>query len=169
MEKRIFLLGYMGSGKTTIGKMLAERIGFAFFDTDKSIEAKRQKSVSQIFEEEGEAAFRELERKCLHELAEFEDVVISTGGGAPCFFDNMQYMKERGKTVYLKWTVDELARRLESDKFNKRPLLAQRKGAELESFISEGLAKRETTYLQADIIVSGSEEEILAQVIEKLD
>jgi shikimate kinase len=168
MEKRVFLVGYMGSGKTTIGRMLAERLGFTFFDTDKCVESKRLKSVSRIFETEGEDTFRELERKCLHELADFEDVVISTGGGAPCFFDNMQYMNERGMTVYLKWSAKELANRLQADNSNKRPLLARLKGEELEAFIAEGLAKREAIYLQADAVASGTEEEILSQITGKM-
>ena len=154
----------MGSGKTTIGKLLAAQLGYAFFDMDKCIEAKKRKMVSQIFTEEGEEAFRLLERDCLHELADFENVVISTGGGAPCFFDNMDYMNERGMTVYLKWGVKELAARLEADKFNKRPLVAQRKGKELEDFVASGLSAREPKYLQANLIVSGTEEDVLAQI-----
>ena len=154
----------MGSGKTTIGKLLAAQLGYAFFDMDKCIEAKKRKTVSQIFTEEGEEAFRLLERECLHELADFENVVISTGGGVPCFFDNMDYMNERGTTIYLKWSVKDLAARLEADKFNKRPLVAQRKGKELEDFVASGLAAREPKYLQANLIVSGTEEDVLAQI-----
>ena len=155
----------MASGKTTIGKLLAARLGYAFFDMDKCIEAKKCKTVAQIFSEEGEEAFREMERKCLHELAEFENVVISTGGGVPCFFDNMQYMNERGTTVYLKWNVKDLIERLTLDKVNRRPLVAQLTGAELEAFVANGLIERESTYFQAKTIVSGTEEDILEQII----
>ena len=155
----------MGSGKTTVGKLLAARLDYAFFDMDKCIEAKKRKTVSQIFTEEGEDAFRLLEKNCLHELADFESVVISTGGGVPCFFDNMDYMNERGMTVYLNRSVKELAARLEADKFNKRPLVALRKGTELEDFIDNTLTAREPKYLQANLIVSGTEEEVVEQIM----
>ena len=87
--QRIFLIGYMGVGKTTLGKALADRTGLSFIDLDLFIEGRYRKTIRQIFEAEGEEAFREIERKALHEVAEFEDIVLSTGGGTPCFFDNM--------------------------------------------------------------------------------
>ena len=90
--KRVFLVGYMGAGKTTVGKELAKLAGLSFIDLDYYIEGRYHKAVSQIFAERGEEAFREIERNMLHEVAEFEDVLISTGGGAPCFFDNMEFM-----------------------------------------------------------------------------
>jgi len=152
---RIFLIGYMGSGKTTVGKLLAARLGYSFIDMDVHIEEKLFKSVSQIFAEFGEDKFRLLEQQSLHEVADFDHVVISTGGGAPCFFDNMDYMNERGMTVYLKLSPEELAERLESSHANKRPLLAERKGEKLKQFISEALAKREPFYSQAAYSVSG--------------
>ncbi|MDD3321026.1 MAG: shikimate kinase [Paludibacter sp.] len=163
---RIFLIGYMGSGKSTIGKLLAAKLNYSFVDMDAYIEEKQFKSVSQIFAEKGENEFRLLEQKCLHEVAEFEDVIISTGGGAPCFFDNMEYMKLRGLTVYLNLTANELKDRLESSKANKRPLLANRKGDELLKFISEGLSKREPFYLQAEVhIKNNSEEKIVEKIL----
>ncbi|MDD5183715.1 MAG: shikimate kinase [Paludibacter sp.] len=162
--KRIFLIGYMGSGKTTIGKLLAARLGFSFVDMDKHIEEKEFKSVSQIFAEKGESEFRLIEQKCLYEVAEFENIVISTGGGAPCFFDNIRFMNTHGTTVYLKLSAAELADRLESSRANKRPLLAERKGEELQQFIAEGLAKREPFYEQAAYSVSGDIDEIVDQI-----
>ena len=163
---RIFLIGYMGSGKSTIGKLLAAKLNYSFVDMDAYIEEKQFKSVSQIFAEKGENEFRLLEQKCLHEVAEFEDVIISTGGGAPCFFDNMEYMKLRGLTIYLDLTANELKDRLENSKANKRPLLANRKGAELLEFISEGLSKREPFYLQAEVhIKNNSEEKIVEKIL----
>jgi len=162
---RIFLIGYMGSGKSTIGKLLAAKLNYSFVDMDAYIEEKQFKSVSQIFAEKGENEFRLLEQKCLHEVAEFEDVIISTGGGAPCFFDNMEYMKLRGLTVYLNLTANELKDRLESSKANKRPLLANRKGDELLKFISEGLSKREPFYLQAEVYIKNNSEE---KIVEKI-
>ena len=153
---RIFLIGYMGSGKTTIGKKLAEKLGYSFIDMDSHIEEKQFKTVSQIFAEIGEEKFRLLEQKSLHEVAEFENVVISTGGGAPCFFDNMDYMNFRGLTIYLKLSAIQLAERLENSKAYKRPLLAERKGEELVKFIADGLSKRESFYSKAQIILSGN-------------
>ncbi len=164
---RIFLIGYMGSGKTTIGKLLAEKLHYSFVDMDSHIEEKQFKSVSQIFGELGEEKFRLLEQQYLHEVAEFEDVVISTGGGAPCFFDNMDYMNSRGITVYLQLSAAELAERLESSHANKRPLLADRKGEELRQFIAEGLDKREPFYLRATFSVSGTIEETVHEMVKK--
>ena len=161
---RIFLIGYMGSGKTTIGKVLANTLGYTFVDMDSHIEANQFKSVSQIFEELGEAKFRLLEQQCLHEISTFENVVIATGGGAPCFFDNMDYMNVHGATVYIKLSVEQLAERLEHSRANKRPLLADRKGDELRAFIAEGLAKRESFYNQAQLSAIGSDEQILMQI-----
>jgi len=161
---RIFLIGYMGSGKTTVGQLVATRLGYGFIDMDNHIEGKLFKSVSQIFTELGEDQFRLLERQCLHEVAEFDRVVISTGGGVPCFFDNMEYMNKQGITVYLKLSSADLAERLELSYANKRPLLANRKGEELLHFISEGLAKREPFYSQAACSVSGEIESMVSQI-----
>jgi shikimate kinase len=161
---RIFLIGYMGSGKTTVGQLLATQLGYGFIDMDNHIEGKLFKSVSQIFTELGEDQFRMLERQCLHEVAEFDHVVISTGGGVPCFFDNMEYMNKQGVTVYLKLSPADLAERLELSHANKRPLLADRKGEELLQFISEGLAEREPYYSQAAYSVSGEIESTVSQI-----
>ena len=98
---RIILLGYMGAGKTTIGKALAKELGIMFYDLDWYIESRMRRTVAQIFSDEGEEGFREIERNMLHEVAEFEDVVISRGGGTPCFYDNMDYMNAQGDTIYL--------------------------------------------------------------------
>ena len=153
---RIFLTGYMGSGKSTIGKMLAANLGFAFVDLDTYIEAKYHKTIAQIFSEQGEEKFRLIEQLCLHQVAEFENTVIATGGGAPCFFDNMAYLNLHGITVYLHLTPQQLATRLESSINGVRPLLSNRKGEELCQFISEGLAKREPFYLQSKHVVDAS-------------
>jgi len=165
---RIFLIGYMGSGKTTIGKLLAAKLGYGFVDMDNHIEEKQFKTVSQIFAERGEAEFRLLEQKCLHEVAEYEKVVISTGGGAPCFFDNMEYMNSHGLTVYLKLTANELAERLEAVGVSKRPLLANRREEELRLFIAEGLAKREPFYNKATHSLSGDIDETVEAICELL-
>ena len=98
---RIFLIGYMGAGKTTLGKAFARALGLTFVDLDWYVEERFHKTVRQIFEERGEDGFRDLEKRMLHEASEFEDVVISVGGGTPCFFDNMEYMNAAGETVFL--------------------------------------------------------------------
>lgn len=149
--KRIFLIGYMGAGKTTVGKDLAKLMGLSFIDLDCYIEGRYHKTVGQIFAEKGEEAFRDIERRMLHEVAMFEDVLISTGGGAPCFFDNMEFMNEMGTTVYLKVSVEELAKRLEVCK-STRPVLKGRSGDELVAFIAENLKKRTPHYMQASIV-----------------
>ena len=98
--KRIFLIGYMGAGKTTVGKVLSRQLGLSFVDLDHYIEGRYHKTVGQLFAEKGEEAFREIERRMLREVAAFENVLISTGGGTPCFFDNMEFMNAYGTTVY---------------------------------------------------------------------
>jgi shikimate kinase len=162
--QRIFLVGYMGSGKTTMGKLLAHQLGLNFLDLDAHIEGKFHRTIAQIFEQEGEAGFREIERRFLHEVAEFEDVVIATGGGAPCFYDNMTYMNEQGITVYLKMSVDQLAERLALSKTGVRPLISNKNKAELQQFITEGLSKREGFYNCVKHIISGTDEEIINQI-----
>lgn len=149
--KRIFLTGYMGAGKTTVGKELAKLAGLSFVDLDSHIEARYYRTVSRLFAEKGEEEFRRIEQRMLQEVAAFENVVISTGGGAPCFFDNMAFMKKSGLTIYLKITVDELVKRLEVCK-QTRPVLQGKTGEELRNFVAESLNKRERFYNQADII-----------------
>lgn len=149
--KRVYLMGYMGAGKTTVGRVLEKHTGLSFIDLDYYIEGRFLKTIGQIFAEKGEAAFREIERRMLHEVSAFEDVIISTGGGTPCFFDNMEFMNASGMTIYLKVSVEELAKRLETCK-HTRPVLQGRSGEELKRFISESLQKRETYYNQSSVI-----------------
>lgn len=149
--KRIFLIGYMGAGKTTVGKDLSEYLDLTFIDLDQFIEGRYSQSVKELFTHKGEDCFREIERKILHEVAEFEDVIISLGGGTPCFFDNMTYLNRKGTSVYLQVPIEELAKRLEKSP-NVRPIVQGKSGCELRSFIRENLDKREPFYRQADIL-----------------
>lgn len=149
--KRIILIGYMGAGKTTLGKILARELNLEFIDLDWYIENRFHQSVSQLFATRGEEGFRQIEQRMLHEVSEFEDVVISAGGGTPCFFDNMEYMNRQGVTVYLKATPEILRAHLRMGK-QKRPLIAQKNDEELDTFIRESLDKREPYYNQARLI-----------------
>lgn len=149
--QRIFLVGYMGAGKTTLGQTLSRQMNLSFIDLDRSIEQRYRKTVRQIFEDSGEAHFREMEWRMLREVAGVEDVVIATGGGTPCFHDNMTFMNDAGTTVYLKVSVDELAKRTEVCRY-LRPVLQNRSGAELKQFITASLAERSRFYEQAAIV-----------------
>lgn len=145
---RIILIGYMGAGKTTIGKDLAKDLGLPFYDLDWYIETRMRKKVAQIFEERGEEGFRQIEYNMLHEVAEFEDVVISCGGGTPCFFDNMDYMNQQADVIYLKASPEVLYQHLKMGK-SVRPLLLGKTEEELLTFIREQLGKREPFYTKA--------------------
>jgi len=146
--KRIVLIGYMGSGKTTVGKALAKEIGLPFYDLDWYIETRMRKKVSQIFAERGEEGFRQIERNMLHEVAEFEDVVISCGGGTPCFFDNMDYLNQQAQVVYLRCEPEVLRMHLLMGK-GDRPLLKGKTPEELVGYIREQLEYREQFYTKA--------------------
>lgn len=145
---RIILIGYMGAGKTTIGKALAKELNIPFYDLDWYITSRMRKTVGQIFEERGEEGFRQIEHNMLHEVAEFEDVIISCGGGTPCFFDNIDYMNQQGQVVYLKVEPETLCKHLKMSK-NDRPLLRGKSEKELITFIREQLEKRELFYNKA--------------------
>ena len=145
---RIFLTGYMGAGKTTLGKAFARKLNLPFVDLDWYMEERFHKTVGELFVERGEAGFRELEKNMLHEVGAFEDVVISTGGGAPCFFDNMDFMNRNGKTVFLNVHPDVLFRRLRVAK-QQRPILQGKQDDELKEFIIRALEKRTPFYSQA--------------------
>jgi shikimate kinase len=149
---RIILIGYMGAGKTTIGKILAKDLGVPFYDLDWYIETRMRKKVKQIFDERGEEGFRIIERNMLHEVAEFEDVVVACGGGTPCFFDNMEYLVGQGDVVYLRGTPDVLFRHLKMGK-GVRPLLLGKSDEELLEYIKENVEKREEFYMKANHIV----------------
>ncbi|MDR0836200.1 MAG: shikimate kinase [Tannerella sp.] len=148
--KRIFLIGYMGAGKTMLGKALADTMNLTYIDTDHFIENRYRKRISDIFTNEGENRFREIEHKIISELSDFEDIIISTGGGLPCFNNNMELMNGKGMTVYLEVSVNELAARLEASR-NVRPVLQGRSGDELRKFIAENLEKRRLYYEQAKV------------------
>ena len=161
--KRIFLIGYMGAGKTTVGKVLSRQLGLSFIDLDHYIEGRYHKTVGQLFAEKGEDAFRDIERRMLREVAAFEDVLVSTGGGAPCFFDNMEFMNKAGKTVFLDVHPDVLFSRLRVAK-QQRPILQGKKDDELKTFIVQALEKRAPFYTQAQYVFNADELEDRSQI-----
>lgn len=138
----------MGAGKTTLGKVLAQKMGLTFYDLDEYIEDQFHRTIPQIFAESGESGFRDLERRMLHEVAEFEDVIISCGGGTPCFFDNMDYMNTCGETVFLNASPEALKAHLLMGK-TQRPLIQGKSPEELLDFIKDSLQKRLPYYKKA--------------------
>ena len=153
--RRIILIGYMGAGKTTVGRQLAKRLGLMFYDLDWYITNRMRRTVPQIFEESGEEGFRKIEHAMLHEVAEFEDVVLSCGGGTPCFFDNMDYLNRMGETVYLKASPEVLYAHLKMGK-SVRPLLLGKTPGEVEAFVKEQRALREPYYSKEKHTLAGN-------------
>ena len=165
---RIFLTGYMGSGKTTLGRALAADLNVQFIDLDHYIEQRYRKTIAQLFAENGEDRFRDIERRMLHEVGEFEDVIISTGGGTPCFFDNIEFMNAQGTTVYLDVPVERLFIRLCIAR-SKRPLIKDKDDEELRAFIIEQLEKRAPHYSKAQYSFRADRLEDKAQVKESVE
>ncbi len=148
----VYLIGFMGSGKSTAGKKLANKLGFEFIDLDYLIEQDTGLSISEYFEKFGEEKFRELEGKMLHKTSLLDKAVISTGGGTPCFFDNMDTINKNGVSVYLKTDIPLIMSRLKGEK-NQRPLIQNKTDEELRTYLSDLLAVREKYYEQAHIVV----------------
>ena len=165
---RIFLIGYMGAGKTTLGKAFARAMGLTFIDLDWYIEERFHKTIRELFTERGEDAFRDLERRMLHEAGEFEDVVISVGGGTPCFFDNVDYMNSVGETVFLDVDIRVLFRRLKIAK-QQRPLLDGKSDEELMQFIQEALQSRLPFYTRAKQTFNGEKLEDRRQIQQSVE
>jgi len=150
----VYIIGFMGSGKSTAGRKLASLLGWSFIDLDKRIEEHTSKTIPEIFSQKGEDYFRSIEAQLLRDLMTCTNTVISTGGGTPCHGDNMDFMNEHGLTVYLKLTPAELNSRL-SQSNGERPLIKDLEKGNLLSFIEEKLAVRKKYYERSDIIVEG--------------
>lgn len=144
----------MGCGKSHLGQRLAAQLGRSFFDLDQVVEDGEGKSIPTIFAELGEPGFRALEQKYLHTIENQAPAVVATGGGTPCFFDNMVWMNAHGTTVYLETPVETLYERLRRDRAG-RPLLAGLSDAELRIFIETKLKEREPWYRQAAVVATG--------------
>lgn len=152
--QRIYLIGFMGSGKTTVGIKLASLLSWSFLDLDKVIQEKTGKDILDIFSQNGESYFREIEAQVLRDTGNIDNLVVSTGGGAPCFSGNMEFMNLNGVTIYLKLTPDQLESRLVNEK-SGRPLIKDLDRIELYGFIGKKLSEREEFYSKARIIADG--------------
>ena len=161
-------MGFMGAGKTTLGKALAKDLGISFIDLDQYIERRYMKSVSQIFATRGEQGFREIESRMLREVGEFDDVIVSCGGSTPLIGDNMDYMLQHGKTVYLKCDNETLLRRLKVAR-SQRPLIASKTDEQLADFIESETRRREPGYLKAEYICPGDRLESRGQISETIE
>lgn len=151
----IFLLGMMGSGKTTLGKELAEKLNYSFVDLDAFIEEKEGKTIAEIFAQQGQQGFRKLEHQALQTIVtNYKQAVVATGGGAPCFFNNIQLMNQAGETIFLDVPIKMLAQRLSQSDLSTRPLLAGKTQSELISFLGKTLADRRQFYVQAKHLVA---------------
>ncbi len=150
----IYIIGFMGSGKSTAGKKLASLLGWSFIDLDKKVEEHTGKTIPEIFLQNGEDFFRTTETGLLKDLKSQTNSVISTGGGTPCYSDNMDYMLKTGLTLYLKMTPDQLKNRLSESK-GERPLIKDLDQDKLQCFIEEKLAEREKWYSKSEITVEG--------------
>ena len=149
----VYIIGFMGSGKTTAGRKLAGKLGWAFIDLDKKIEEKAGKTISRIFSGDGEDFFRKIEAEVLKSMRHQKETVISTGGGTPCHGDNMDFMLETGVTIYLKRTPGQLKKRL-VESSGGRPLISNVKENQLLYFIEEKLEYREKWYNKAKICIN---------------
>ena len=164
---KIFLIGFMGSGKTHWGQLLSQKLSIPFFDMDEQVVSHEGKSIVEIFSEKGEEYFRLLEKDVLHIITESHDkFVMACGGGSPCYFNNIDYMNQSGTTVWINTPVDALFQRLITEK-EKRPLIKGLTDEQLKSYISKKFADRRIYYEQADVMMD--EEPVqLEKLVEKI-
>lgn len=147
---RIYLIGYSYSGKTTLGRETARRMGLQFFDTDKAIELKYRTSISTFFSHYGEQAFRIIEKQILQSTAEMDNVIVSTGGGTPCNDENIRFILEHGTAVHLQMSVDDILNRIAVAR-RSRPLLKDKTPDQVRRYITDQLAQRLPYYTQAQL------------------
>ena len=169
---KIILIGYMASGKSTIGKLLSESLHIPFYDLDDLIETNLNLRISEIFEQKGELFFRKKEREVLENfLNTTENYVLALGGGTPCYYDNFEfYQSESIHSVYLKASVGTLLKRLSSQKAT-RPILSRFNEEELQEFVAKHLFERSYFYHQVETILSidnKKESEIVNEIVSKL-
>ena len=150
----VYLIGYMGCGKTTVGKKLARSLGFSFVDLDHQVEEQVGASIASLFEKKGEDAFREIEKLELHKTFDLNDTVVSLGGGTPCYFDNLEQINKHGRSVYLKLSAVSLASRLQNSK-TPRPIIKGLSDGELFEFVQQQLDEREQFYNRSHLLIKG--------------
>jgi len=160
---RIFLFGFMGAGKTTLGEAFASALGLEFIDLDQYIEAQQGKTVRQIFADSGEPEFRRIESDSLRQVSDRENVVIACGGSTPLIGNNLEYMKQKGQTVYLKVTNETLFRRLREARA-QRPLIASKNDEELMAYIESETIRREPGYLKAEYTFAADQLESIDEI-----
>lgn len=162
MQLPIYLIGYMAAGKTTVGRLLAERLGWRFVDLDEAFAEIHSQTPAEYIREHGIEAFRYKEKYVVEDLAELpiEKVIYATGGGYPCWEDNMECLKELGTSIYLKWKPEHLAQRLMLTDLSTRPVLQGRTEKELLSFITPQLEAREPFYMKADYVIEAPVKDI---------
>ena len=164
---KIFLIGFMGSGKTYWGRQLSEKLGLPFFDLDEQIESNEGKTVNELFDQHGEEKFRLLEKDTLHIITEsHESFIMSTGGGTPCYFNNIEFMNNKGITVWINTSLEILTERLIKEK-DHRPLIRDFDEGELKNFIHKKYADRKIYYEMARIAVE-EESKTVEKIIEKI-
>ncbi|MBD0284976.1 MAG: shikimate kinase [Flavisolibacter sp.] len=164
---KIFLIGFMGCGKTHWGRQLSQKLNLPFFDLDEKIVEKEEKSITQIFAEEGEEYFRLLEKDVLHLITEnHESFIMACGGGTPCFFNTIEYIKKQGTVVWFNCTLNCLFSRLVKEK-EKRPLIKDLNDEQLRSYIIKKYSSRKIFYEQAHIIIN-DEELDLDQLVDRV-
>lgn len=164
----IFIVGYMASGKTTFGRALAKRSGLQHIDLDFYIEQRFHATIKEIFASRGEEEFRRIEAEMLREVGEMCDVIVSCGGGTPCFYDNMEYMNSKGITVCLSATDDVIADRI-INAGDKRPLMASKSRSEILQLIKVHMEQRAPFYNQARISISGDRLETRTQIADTIE
>lgn len=164
-DTTIFLIGYMGAGKSSVGKKLAQLLHYRFVDLDELIKKKSKKSIPEIFELEGEEVFRKVEQEVLHSLKDESKIVVATGGGCPAFENNMEWMNAYGKTVYLNCSIGVLFHRI-APKKKERPLIAHLDDVDIMDFMVMTLNERNEYYEKANFVVDGdgSVEEVIKNI-----
>jgi shikimate kinase len=150
---KVFLVGFMGSGKSSVGKALARLLNLEFTDIDYEISSSTGKTIPELFEKEGEKHFRELEKLAIKGIAAKKNMLIACGGGLPCYNDLMKELNKQGITIYLKLSSERLFERLKKDS-DKRPLLKGKNDVEMKKFIADLLEEREFYYLQSQYKIS---------------
>lgn len=167
-----YLTGYMGCGKSSIGREVAKRTGYKFVDTDREVEKLYGRTIAEIFEHEGEEAFRTSEREVLRRIAsEGGNVIVATGGGAPCHGDNMEIMNATGETIYLKLSPEKLVRRLKPGQ-NHRPKLSGMDREQMLEYIERNLPLREEVYSCSSVVIGCdtlSDDSICRHVVEYVE